>query len=72
MVILRDPAEKGTSLAALKSAQAFTTDANVAWVRHDKNGNLIRAGFAEGNYLKAGAFTLENPNKLPYVTTATD
>lgn len=72
MVVLRDPDEPGTTVAALRSARMFQTDANLAWVRFDAVGTLVRAGIAQGNYLKAGEFTLENPNNLPYITTATN
>ncbi|MBL7647205.1 MAG: heparinase II/III family protein [Candidatus Hydrogenedentes bacterium] len=71
MVWLRDPAHPGVSLAK-RGVEPVQTDGEVAWLRTSAEGRLIRAGLAQGSYLKSGAFTLENPNKLPYITTATN
>jgi hypothetical protein len=72
MVLLRDPAEPGITVSGLRSARLFETDGNLAWVRFNAEEKLVHAGLAQGTYLKADTFTLENPNKLPYITTATN
>jgi hypothetical protein len=71
MVWLRDSTQPGVSYAG-RGAEPVQTDGEVAWLRTNAEGRLIRAGLAEGSYLKAGDFTLENPNNLPYITTATN
>jgi hypothetical protein len=71
MVWLRDPAQPGVSLAK-RGVEPVQTDGEVAWLRTNAEGRLIRTGLAQGSYLKSGAYTLENPNKLTYITTATN